>query len=139
MKGNTNTQESGLEKLHIAAIFKEQLQMFRVQPELAYRLANLVGQRSVCRRASPAVGSAGVFELQDAAVGEVQLALIECGVDGVSNDVSFSVLGKVHAARLANLFRNCWFSFQDEGLNLGRDSDPVPRQARQHPFVAATR
>ena len=77
MRGNTNTQESGLEKLHIAAIFKEQLQMFRVQPELAYRLANLVSQGSVCGRSSPAVASTGVFELQDAAIREVQLALIE--------------------------------------------------------------
>src|SRR5262245_42090346 len=94
-----------------------------------------MGQRAFGGSSRPTVASAGVFELQDAAVREVQSSLVECSVDGISSDVSSGLLGKVHDARVANLLGNCWLSFQDETLNLGRDSSAIPSQARQHAFV----
>ena len=71
-------------KLHLAAIFEEELQVLGVQAELPERTADLVRGRPVGGRFRPTVRPARVFEFQCAAVTEQQKRPIELGIDYVT-------------------------------------------------------
>src|SRR6185295_6600339 len=61
--------------------------------------------RCVCRRASPPVAPAGVFEFQVAAVDEMQRGFIELVVDEILRRLLSRVFSKVHSCRVTKLSR----------------------------------
>ena len=58
------------EKLGIAAVIEEQLEMFRIEPELAEAAADLAGKGIISGRPGPPLISGFVHELEKAGVVE---------------------------------------------------------------------
>src|SRR5947207_2304322 len=77
--------------------------MFGVQPELADQPANVVRRGFCCRSARPAVRTAGVLELQAAAVSEVKRGLVIGRVDLVSQGLFSGIFSDIHALRLTKI------------------------------------
>src|SRR5256885_1849021 len=55
------------DELRVTSVLKEELKMFGIQPELADRRANIVGDRCWRGRARPSVAATRMLELQMAA------------------------------------------------------------------------
>ena len=99
MMANTTLKQRGRRKeFHVAPVFEKELKMFGVESKLMDRPANLIGHRGRCRGPRPAIAAARMFELQMAAVTEVQLSLSECRIYRVKYDVCSGVFREIHSA-----------------------------------------
>src|SRR5690242_2514522 len=83
----------------VAAVFKKQLEVFGIQPELTEIFADLVCGGPGGRSSGPAIISAGMFEFEEAAVVKLERAAVELAVHVVPYDSLFRVLGKAHNRR----------------------------------------
>jgi hypothetical protein len=93
-------REGGLDEFGVTAVFKEQLQVFGIKPELMYRPADFVGHSRRSRSPGPAIHPAGVLEAQFTSIAEVDRGLGECQVCNILRRMFSRVVGKAHSSRL---------------------------------------
>ena len=83
-------------EFHIAAVFEEQLKVFGIEPKLAHRSADFIGNRPIGGGTRPTITSARMFEFQMAAIREIQRRACERNVHRIARGVCSSVIREVH-------------------------------------------
>jgi len=115
--GQQRSQTAARRELRIRPVFKEELQMLGIQPELVKGSANLVCGRLIGGRPSPPIAAACVFELQMASIVKMQPGLIESRIDFVSGRSFPRIFREIHKSRVTkpplgqseNLEEECMF------------------------------
>ena len=117
IRGTKQSVGTARRELPIRPVFKEELQMLRIQPELVKGPANLVCGRLIGGRPRPSIAAACVFELQVAAIVKMQPGLIKSRIDFVSGRPLPRIFSKIHKSRVTkpppgqseNLEEECMF------------------------------
>jgi hypothetical protein len=92
------------EEFGVTAIFEKQLKMFRIEPELLEKAADVAGGGIVRRRPGPPFVPGLVYELQETAVNEEQSAFGKLGVHDVVGSATSRKFRECGAAHLVTLF-----------------------------------
>jgi len=83
------------EKFYIISIFKIELQVLGIQPELAHGLARLIGHAVGRGRLGPAIFPVRMLKLQIAAVLEKEHSLVEFCVDHVARNLRVNCVSQI--------------------------------------------
>jgi hypothetical protein len=92
------------EEFDVTAVLEEQLKVFRIEPKLMERPANLPGGGLVGRRPGPALIPAFVFELKKTAVTEKDCGLVEFRIRDIARGGGAGEIGVCgHEIRLKQM------------------------------------